>query len=544
MFDRPGGGTFPESSQPNTNRAMLTPHELLAVLPDLDDPPPGLRSLRPAAPPALVAEARSLREATAPTASSLLRAAQRSSRLLGALGTFFAPAFGRLGIWLNATFLVASPAVVAACALYPALAGTAAPFGTLNIALGTAAVAAVDVGAVSYFSAPMLRRWSLFPDASKHKLHALLRYQDLTGPHFGEGGLELGRSVVFPLVQHVPGDPNCPCKSAACAGGLAFWEGIFAAADLVLRAASVFCYQFVLAPWTPMVSLAPVFWRGTWYGPILGMLIVALGLVHAYSICAYVYRRAKPPLMQLSRRLQCRAVDLLLGELLTDCKDLIEASGLRDGKSHGPVLADVVPDGNSEAHTRNDMLKAVPNDLNDQFLFAFLRYLANSWTVPLREQLSAALRTSSFILFFLPGFAANLAVGSCVPAWELSFLAWWILYTFSFLFDLAAANARIDAVRGVVRAGSAEALALLSLSSPPGGAVPDPGLSARLSALSRRLDAFAASVEPARFAGIQVTYGSARALVVSLCTVLFALWGLLNGLGVRVVLETYCPGRA
>ncbi|KAI9032436.1 hypothetical protein DFJ74DRAFT_640900 [Hyaloraphidium curvatum] len=114
-----------------------------------------------------------------------------------------------------------------------------------------------------------------------------------------------------------------------------------------------------------------------------------------------------------------------------------------------------------------------------------------------------------------------------------------------FLLDLAAANARIGAVCAVVRAGSSEALSLLSLAAPvrpPPDRAPDlQALQHGLSSLSRRLDAFAASAEPARFAGIEVSYGVARALVVSLLTVLFALWGLLNGIGIRVVLDSYCP---
>ncbi|KAI9030584.1 hypothetical protein DFJ74DRAFT_702877 [Hyaloraphidium curvatum] len=530
----------------------MTPAELLAVLPDVDTPPPELPGFPPSEGDALAAAAARLARETAPSRADLARAARRSSRLLGAVADAMLGLSRSAAKWayLGGT-LLGCCGVVTVMALYPVLAGTTAPFGAAKIAAGTAGVAVFIPGFLALSVLAHLRVWPLLMDPSRHFLHGLSRWLDLVGGKVDSSNelLEMAQRLVpeerpgtetqpgmtkdeehaahhsgpSELVWHVLDDEHCPCPAPGCAGRLATLEALYFLAEAALRFAMVMAAFSIIPMITPLATKR-LLWT-TWWGWLIGVLTLVGGSAGCtVTVMPVQFRRPHPPMLALSRRLQHRAVSLRIGAMLRGYAELL--------------AADQPPRSDDDGQPR----PAPPSDYA-----ALLAQLARSWATGARAQTAAAQLIVAAVLFLLPGAAANLAVGSCIPAWEAFVVAWWLTYSVTYLLEVAAANARSGAVLSAVRAGRAAALKIISASAERDASSPSPdprhrALREALAAHADRLGAFAGNVSLTRFFGLEVTYGTARGLPVTALTVLFALWGVLRGMGVYVVFESYCYG--
>ncbi|KAI9009068.1 hypothetical protein DFJ74DRAFT_738306 [Hyaloraphidium curvatum] len=492
--------------------AALTDEELSVALPFVGKPP----APRPfdgggpdAAMRALLA---SLSAAERPTAAGLQSAAARSSRFLGFLARCSLP-FNQPGTvrWFIVLCPLLSAAVLGLVAAYPALAGTAAPFGAKNLALGSVAYA-IFVFAVSVPMLGVFRMWDASTDLRQQPLTLFWRWRlavDRT-PSFNSKGQpdeELAAPALGRLVAHKEGDPTCPCHLPSCAGNLGHQAGLWTLGDILGRFGLLFAMSFTPL-WTPMVSSA-FLWK-TWWGTLIGVIVLVMNVSWSLFLCVTAARRFRAAMTQLSGRLMCRCIAVELGNVL-------------DEYEH---------DRWGQAESKRDWAP----------VYAILNYLTHAWGAWHNMLLARTYTVISFAV--LPPVILNLAAGACIPLWELCAGAWWLFYILDNLGVYAASNARIGAAADVLREGAdaARAIAAESADAAARAGLPDPALAAALRDHAARLEACTARWAPARFLGFEVTYGALRALVATLLTVGFALWGMLRGLGVTVVLESYCYG--
>ncbi|KAI9022417.1 hypothetical protein DFJ74DRAFT_768146 [Hyaloraphidium curvatum] len=497
----------------------LTDEELSAALPFVGRPPPRRPFDDGDADGARRALHAALSAAEPPTEASLLRAAERSSRLLGIVARCFLP-FARPGPvrWLLPAGIALNAATVALVASYPGLAGTTAPFGAKNIAAGSAAFALFAL-AVSWPMVGVFRIWNGptgYPVYVRaHQLTVLWRWRLLVD-HSGAAGArgdgkafpaEESASHVGPLVAH-EGDPSCACPLPSCAGNLAHQTGLWVLSDFAIRMALLVFGVSFTPLWTPMVSSA-VLWR-TWWGTLIGAAVLATILAFNFFLVASNMRIVRAPMTQLSSRLICRCLATEIGHLLNGYRQ--PATGHPDeDRDWAPV-------------------------------YAILDHLTHAWEAWQDLRILRSFTVASLAL--LPAAVLNLAAGACVPLWELGAGAWWLAYILDNLAIYAASNARIGAAAAVLcqAASAARGIAAKLAGSAARSSLPDPAAAAELRDHAAQLEACAAAWAPARFLGFEVTYGTLRALVATLLTVGFALWGILRGLGVAVVLESYCYG--
>ncbi|KAI9024507.1 hypothetical protein DFJ74DRAFT_755886 [Hyaloraphidium curvatum] len=511
---------------------MMTPQELLAVLPRISELPPSLPGL-PTEPDAETREALELARATPPTQRDLVRAAARASRLLGALAKVALPLAAPsrrwlflLGMWLFV------PGTVLAAALYPVLAAGSpddpvAAFGSLRLGIGAAGIAWFLIGSRAIIS--LGDNYAANFDLRRHMLAALARWSDVT--LVGDlreplAKAEDGGASDGGLTDHVEGDTECAC--ARCNGRIGTRAVLYVLAEALVRGPAVsLCFVF-FPMWTPAFSGARLLWT-TWWGALLGASAFAGLALNFVLLVSYSLHHWRTPIIALSGRLQRRAVSLRLSALVLRYRALL-----------------LPPDGS----TAPAPVPCPPYE-------PLLRQFSYSWNLDLRARGATVQRLSFIALLLLPPTLANLAL-SCIPAWELAALGWWALFVLQFLLDAAAGNARIGGVEAAIRAARQEMLALLAEAAgedPPaeptadgtGHSPADTSDRAReraraaLAAHASRLGAFLGTAEPARFFGFAVGYGTARTLLVTLLTLVFAAWGVLRALGVRAVLESYCP---
>ncbi|KAI9011651.1 hypothetical protein DFJ74DRAFT_734860 [Hyaloraphidium curvatum] len=502
---------------------MLSPAELRAALPFVPSPPPESRS-SPFGDDDADRVAETLwgtlgeSEPDPPTAAELLDAASRTSPLLGAVARGFLPIelLIRHG-WVIAVQPLMSALQLAIVASFPAQAGTTAPFGAANIAVSSTAIALVCLALFYPFWKQLGGIYRTQADLRRHQLALLWRWQALANMAAAQKDGERP-STPTPsetrLLRHAPGNAACPCPLPECAGSVGRQQGLLTLGDFIVRGLMLWAFGVHVTPlWTPMVA-AGVLWR-TWWGALLGTLCLAVILFWAVCNMARVFRITRPPVMGLSSRLICRAVALQVRDVLDLYRRIPEQQGL--GQEIGYVEWDS--------------------------LYAMLDNISHALASNQAGSVAGFHLMQITPLSLVPAAIMNLAAGGCVPLWELATLLWYLYFTVDALMTYAAANARIGAVSAVLRDGAdaARALAIRAADADVRrGGNGDPALRSALEGHAARLEARAGRWAPARFVGVEVTYGTVRALVATLVTVAFAIWGMLRGLGVTVVLESYC----
>ncbi|KAI9002472.1 hypothetical protein DFJ74DRAFT_760305 [Hyaloraphidium curvatum] len=531
--------TSPLAHPGSVDRMALTAAELLAVLPAVSAPAPPWPG-EPAPPDDAAESACALRAATRPTNASLAAAAARASPLLGFCARVALAALGpRSRPLYPLPAIVSTVAALASMAALPAVVDV--PFSAAQIAVGTAALAA-SLGLVTLGVAALtFRGWAAVTDPSNHMLHAVSRWIDLCRLETDGCGPRHPPS----LVVHVTGDDDCTCPAQTCAGSLPGRAAAYFLAESGIRVALLVLICPLFSCWTPIVTYGAV-WFSTWWSALVGALAIAGSATAWVATCGALFRNPNPPVVELSRRLQRRAMGRALTALLDRYRGLLVACGTvtdadadaaKGGAAEGPTFS---------AEGDGDPGKSTSDLLDSEPYARLYLHLAADWSQ--HRQTRAWRIISSIITLSLAGCIAggiaNIVVGSCIPAWQIAYIAWWIVYHMVYITSLAAANARIASVRGLLLQARIRAEALL-VAAAESDALHSPSpqrmaIRAALACHADRIRTFSTAGDPAKFLGFEASFGTARAFLVTSLTVGFTVYGLLRGLGVRVVLESYC----
>ncbi|KAI9019125.1 hypothetical protein DFJ74DRAFT_728810 [Hyaloraphidium curvatum] len=317
-----------------------------------------------------------------------------------------------------------------------------------------------------------------------------------------------GKDHMSPLLVHEDGDAFCPCDGAGCCGDIirkVTWEKL---ADLLgLSLLHLFVGILLLA--TPAFTYASRFWPSPWAVTFFLTLCGWLLFFSVWCMRAIVINTAS--LSHLEACLQRRMLSLVL---LRTIRRL-------DAAADDPTL---------------------PIPGSDEPYLALNAALQHSWaTGMMHEDITRRLMTS-FVLCAAAAFLLN-GIAGCIAAWQVAWVGWWLLYATAELVIAADSNARIARATALYRDAAAEvrSIALRATAARPG-----PDGSAFQAAAGwhyRALAEFRAADEEAaaRLAGVRIDYGVIRTVLASVVTLAAALWGVLRGVGIVVVLETFCP---
>ncbi|KAI9003328.1 hypothetical protein DFJ74DRAFT_647190 [Hyaloraphidium curvatum] len=320
------------------------------------------------------------------------------------------------------------------------------------------------------------------------------------------------RSGLLPgtLLGHDEGDDECPCSGSACCGGLldaapAQW--------LAVRClyAALFTVAGVMLLWTPLFA-APEIWAHWWS---IFLAVLACALIPTVALEPFTVQQADFTLVKIEGRVRRRLLRRALGALLARARRAIV------DKAPFPASGDLW--GTAEPYMQFHA------ELRPRWRLEFA-FFSLSHIFPVFIGLYAAL------------VALSIAIGGCVPAWTVAFLAYYLAHLLVDLWSAAAANREIALAGELYSLALSEIGELLVLAQPPNAPQLPPAahLAAHAGFLARCV---AESLQARRkFLGFEVGYGSLRALLVSLATVAFAAWGAARGFGVAVALGSVCPG--
>ncbi|KAI9030204.1 hypothetical protein DFJ74DRAFT_754476 [Hyaloraphidium curvatum] len=315
--------------------------------------------------------------------------------------------------------------------------------------------------------------------------------------------------VPWTLLEHDPNDEYCPCPADSCAGGIPDTVAWCAALDALTNVVLVGAIQ-VLLNWTAFFTFGASLWS-TWWGCLLGAITIIAGLGFAGQGVWRIGLVGIIPYSDLELRLQTRAVTLALGSVVSRYR-----SALRD--------------------------RAAPPPPKGAELYVTLHgQLAAKWARRIGGDQDLLGR-----LFLVFGVVVNLVIpvitistGSCVLAWQLLFVFFFLLWYTIETINLAARNAQL------VHVSELYAEARTELRSMSLAASADPALG-NLTTQLRAHDAELAAFEEverhrARMLGFPISYGVVRTVVITAFTLAVGLFSVLRGVGVFVMVETFCP---
>ncbi|KAI9012188.1 hypothetical protein DFJ74DRAFT_296249 [Hyaloraphidium curvatum] len=313
------------------------------------------------------------------------------------------------------------------------------------------------------------------------------------------------------MLGHEEGDKECTCSGPDCSGSLPRTAGHQWVAEHAVRMV-VFMAAWIFLVWTPLV-LVPQVWKNGW-SIFLGVASCAAAL--AFCVEVLTVPPSDKTLVKLEGRIRRRLLRRSLAALLSRAR-LAIADGTPFAK---PADLWGTAEPYIELHAQ-----LVPIWRHDFIFFSI------PFVFPI------------FIVLYLFLMILSIAIGGCIPAWTVAFLALYLLMLFGSLWSAAIANREIAAIGELYSSALAEARELLVLAVPPDA--PAGPAAAHLAAHAGVLERYLGESEKARrrFLGFAVGYGSLRALLVSLATVGFAAWGAARGFGVSAVLASVCPGR-
>ncbi|KAI9022435.1 hypothetical protein DFJ74DRAFT_721600 [Hyaloraphidium curvatum] len=409
-------------------------------------------------------------------------------------------------------------------------------FGPAQVGAGLAAVALFFLSNIVGFTLALrqrlFREWGitfrvLTPFAPAVRWLKLARASSSlgqTGEPTGDAALEAREdsktAVAGPvLLQHDSDDPMCSCPRPSCARGVISADFRWRVADLVGFVASRWAIHILLL-WTPLVTLAPVFW-GTAWSAAFGGVACAFALL---SDPVLGLGRSFGPIITASSasfasRMQQRAVSRALASLLDRYRAALASGGGQEPPSD-PEGGDV----GRELYVRLHLRLSVGWSGRFTHLGTFSRLLAA--------------RIAALVL----GLILNIAAGSCVAAWQLAFLLFVLLFFFAEMAYVAEANRQLDGVVALYRAAQLSIRDLAALAGRRPAAQPTKDMLEQLSRHDALLSSF---VEVrslrARVAGFPVSYPLLRTLAATLFTVGVGIWSVLRGAGVALTVQTVCP---
>ncbi|KAI9022614.1 hypothetical protein DFJ74DRAFT_706586 [Hyaloraphidium curvatum] len=152
-----------------------------------------------------------------------------------------------------------------------------------------------------------------------------------------------------------------------------------------------------------------------------------------------------------------------------------------------------------------------------------------------------------FVVNAVVVFAIN-GVAGCVAAWQLSWLAFWFVFVLVEMLTLAESNAQITGVTDIYHRARNELMQLgIEVASGSGAEAaclaPDrtQALLATITWHATVLDGFQdVGRLKATFLGVAIDYSVIRTAVATVFTLAVGLWGILRGVGISVVFQTFC----
>ncbi|KAI9009257.1 hypothetical protein DFJ74DRAFT_357096 [Hyaloraphidium curvatum] len=427
-------------------------------------------------------------------------------------------------------------------------------FSVVAKAVGTIATVFTMVGlfTMAHFTMPPPRSklswWEMWRPLVENKDAAVdfypaavvARYADLA-QHGDEEHREPGAKNVSDavLLLHVEGDPECSCPRVGCAGDL--WRRMICSIFAVAAVQAVFSMLLfgVAMPFTSLVTLAESSWTTPWSCALL--IVALLALVHSSSILVgFTMTGPTSPVLQLLRRLHVRAMRIALDGLLEGFRENLLSD---DANGHDSRVSDSKSGSQPLYAVLHWNLEPRWSTVHYAQLFYVWYGLAQVGLLVVPTLLLAVSTRHWYPRPTTTSTPAPQSTGQCVPFWIFVSALRGAFLCFYGLFLIATSNSSINILSSMQSEAALHARGLLVSSS----SLPrTPGRMAAEASLSRHadaLDAFARAGDAARarVGGVAVTPGGLRTLLVTIATVLFAVWGVARGLGVRATLETVCP---
>ncbi|KAI9022056.1 hypothetical protein DFJ74DRAFT_671448 [Hyaloraphidium curvatum] len=159
--------------------------------------------------------------------------------------------------------------------------------------------------------------------------------------------------------------------------------------------------------------------------------------------------------------------------------------------------------------------------------------LMRQWKARANQDLAFASQLIIFTVFPFLFLCAipTISTGRCILAWYTITFLLYLVYMFVNIFNLPARNAAIPSVVALYHDALRE-IRVLTANDPSGP-------------LRRHEAVLASFLEVSelrgRVLGFEVTYGTARGLLVTLVTLCVGLWSVLRGLGIFFTVESFCP---
>ncbi|KAI9030610.1 hypothetical protein DFJ74DRAFT_702904 [Hyaloraphidium curvatum] len=314
------------------------------------------------------------------------------------------------------------------------------------------------------------------------------------------------------LLGHEDADGElCPCPAPACGGSIPGAVGTGKMVELALQLAACLMVTAFFIGWTPLFGiLAAQTWSTPW-STALAALTVAANVAHCSRLTvANVCARPGFMAQELSLRLHHRAVFLALRDLVARYTSRLAVPG-------------------DAAGTCDDLRKKEP-------FVALHASLVPEWQNRLASlDMFVSIPSMLVLTFFVSGII-YVSTGGCIPLWPVAYPIYALGELLLVLLNFTASNSQVLRISRLFSAAERQ-LADLAASAPAGHPAL-PVLEARLRQL--RLCADGAPYT-ARLAGVDVTGGVVRALVVTVFSVAVGLFTLLKGAGVAFTIETFCP---
>ncbi|KAI9008491.1 hypothetical protein DFJ74DRAFT_358108 [Hyaloraphidium curvatum] len=314
-----------------------------------------------------------------------------------------------------------------------------------------------------------------------------------------------------PLLEHRDMDSHCPCPGPNCAGPVLFPASALGWHHLI--AATLFGFSKAMVSWTALVTFGAAFWP-TPYGAILGIgCVLFTANVAIFSYVPWLYSQ-NPKLGCLQQRLRYRASMLALSSLLSAAQhDLLGERA----------------DGKRERLTRGDgQLELVLHDS-----------LAASWKYDFNSLTSWASVFGLNVVVTAIAIVANMAAGSCVPAYPIATLVYVVFVFAHNLVLLASYNSDVDVISELY--GSTASLLSRLLASAAAQPNTDPASLRRWQARLEALRPLADGEQlRARFLGTEIGYGALRAVAATAFTAAVGMFGIFRPLGIRVTMDVAC----
>ncbi|KAI9030573.1 hypothetical protein DFJ74DRAFT_702864 [Hyaloraphidium curvatum] len=297
----------------------------------------------------------------------------------------------------------------------------------------------------------------------------------------------------LPLLSHVSGDALCPCALTSCAGSVPTDASRLRLLEMVCKSIFLAC-NVLFWGFVPMFSLPGQFWTTPWTA-VCGALYIVAGFVFSYYPTVLRFN-GSPPLLQLSRRLQTRAMSRALACALKK----VRKAALNGEDAVFPTVYMEL------SRVLTGVWKSRVN------MFNFTKPLALS------------------VIFTLVAMGLTMIISSCLPVAYLSYAFYMALLALIDLVNVAASNAAISSTLSLYLDAQRELRELVDEASQKGTLTPT--MLQRISTHDRILASYLeADRYKGTFSGFVVDYGIVRTVVVTVITIVVGLWSILRGLG-------------